>query len=52
LASYIHFKSRECLDQAVLVAKNNSIDFAKVKKWCGEEKAVYAFEDFLSEFKK
>lgn len=51
LASYIHFKARECLDQAVLVAKKHSIKLEKIKNWCEAEGAEYAFEDFLKKLK-
>lgn len=47
LASYIHFKAAEGLDQAVLVAKNQDINLASVKKWCKGERSEWAFEDFL-----
>src|SRR5690606_8600407 len=46
LASYIHFSARECLDQAVLVAKRQEFDRAKIKKWCKAEGAAIAFEEF------
>ena len=45
LASYIHFKALECLDQAVLVARKHPFDRAKVKKWCAGEGAPGAFRD-------
>lgn len=34
LASYIHFKASEGLDQAVLVAKNQDVNFESIRKWC------------------
>lgn len=37
LASYIHFQARECLDQAVLVAKARSVDWEKIERWCRDE---------------
>ena len=46
LASYIHFKALECLDQAVLVAQKHPFNRAKVKKWCEHEGALQAFLDF------
>lgn len=46
LASYIHFNARECLDQAVLVAKSQSFDLEVVRKWCVSEGARPAFEEF------
>jgi hypothetical protein len=52
LASYIHFKANESLDQAVLVAKNQPIKLSSIKKWCKNEGAKWAFEDFLKLLKK
>jgi hypothetical protein len=47
LASYIHFKARECLDQAVLVAKARPMDWTKIERWCRAEgpAGTAAFED-------
>lgn len=52
LASYIHFNSRECLDQAVLVAKLQPFDLKKVKVWCLSEGGAEAFQNFLSRLKR
>lgn len=52
LASYIHFKAPEGLDQAVLVAKNQDVNFTSIKKWCKGERAEWAFEEFVKELKK
>lgn len=52
LASYIHFKARECLDQAVLVARKFPFDKKKVKAWCESEGAPSAYEDLLKKLKK
>lgn len=46
LASYIHFKSRDTLDQAVLVAKSQDFKIAEVKRWCEAEGAEAEFEEF------
>lgn len=51
LASYIHFKARECLDQAVLVAQRFPFDHKKVKSWCASEGAPQAFDDLLKKLK-
>lgn len=51
LASYIHFKANECLDQAVLVAQNNDIHFQKVKRWCKNENSLWAYEVFINKLK-
>jgi hypothetical protein len=52
LASFAFFNARECLDQAILVARNHSINFEKVKKWCIEEKIESHYEKFMVELKK
>ncbi len=44
LASYIHFKAMECLEQAVLVAERHPFDRSKVRKWCADEGAPEAFK--------
>ena len=51
LASYIHFKALECMDQAVLVAKTNPFDRDKIKKWCKSEGAPEAFTVFEEKLK-
>lgn len=51
LASFIHFKARECLDQAVLVAKKHPVKIDGIKKWCKNEGAESAFQDFLKKLK-
>lgn len=51
LASYIHFKARECLDQAALVAKRFPFNQKKVKDWCASEGAPHAFEDLMKKIK-
>lgn len=52
LASYIHFRARECLDQAVLVAKEHPVKFAAIKKWCANEGAPGAFEEFSQKLRE
>lgn len=51
LASYAFFDAMECLEQAVLVAKNHPINFEKVKKWAEVEKIEGAFRAFMDELK-
>ncbi len=51
LASYIHFKARECLDQAALVAKKFPFNQRKVKDWCLSEGSPQAFEDLMRKIK-
>jgi len=47
LASYIHFKARECLDQAVLVADRFPFNHKKVKDWCVSEGAPEAYDSLI-----
>lgn len=51
LASYIHFKSQECFSQAILVAKSQPFKMNKIKKWCADEKALFAFKEFCEALK-
>jgi hypothetical protein len=51
LSSYIHFKARECLDQAVLVAKKHPVKLKSIEDWCKNEKAEEAYRDFLAKLK-
>ncbi|MBM9502885.1 hypothetical protein JWG44_21775 [Leptospira sp. 201903071] len=48
LSSYIHFNARECLDQALLVARSQRFEMRMVKEWCLNEGALGkdAFEEF------
>jgi hypothetical protein len=46
LASYIHFKAGDCLEQAVLVACRHPYDRKVVRRWCADEGALDAFEEF------
>ena len=52
LASYIHFKARECLDQAALVAQRFPFNSSKVKAWCKSEGAPEVFEELIDKVKK
>lgn len=52
LASYLYFKDRDGLDQAVLVARKQPINFESVKRWCEGERHIDAYEEFLKLLKK
>jgi len=47
LASYIHFRARECLDQAALVARKFPFNRKKVKAWCVAERAPQVYEELI-----
>ncbi len=52
LASYIHFNAKECLEQAILVARVQSFDSEKVRSWCVEEGAREVYEKLIAQLKK
>lgn len=52
LASYIHYNAPEGLDQAILVAQNQDVNLVSIKKWCKNEGAGWAFDDFTKGLKK
>lgn len=52
LASYIYFKARDCLEQAVLVAKKFPFNKKKVKDWCISEGSPEAYNDLMKKLKK
>jgi hypothetical protein len=51
LASYIHYKALECLDQAVMVAKVHPVKLDEIKKWCMGEKGLKQWDDFINKLR-
>lgn len=51
LASFIHFKSRDALDQAVLVAQSVRVNHAKIRKWCADEGGLVQYQEWLERIK-
>lgn len=51
LASYIYFNDNESLDQALLVAKNQSINLSEIKRWCNNENQPEVFREFTKRYK-
>ncbi len=47
LATYIYFKDRDGLDQAVLIAKKCSVNFESIKRWCVNEQNEPTFDEFI-----
>lgn len=39
LAAFVHWKDRQSLDQAIMVARKQSIDWAAVNEWAAREGA-------------
>jgi len=52
LASYYHFDDRQCLEQAVLVARDNKVDLAEVERWSRHEGKPDRFAEFRTRFEK
>lgn len=51
LATYIHFKDRVGLEQALLVARKHPINLENVEKWCKREGAESVYEEFIAGLK-
>jgi hypothetical protein len=52
LASYVHFKARECFDQAVLVANRQPHNLKRIREWCEREKAGECFTEFAEALRR
>ncbi len=46
LAAYYHWGDRQCLVQAVLVAKERKVDIEEIRKWSEAESMKDKFEEF------
>ncbi len=46
LASAIHFKAKDCLDQAVMIAKKHPVNLQKIKNWCENEGGSKVWDEF------
>jgi hypothetical protein len=47
LATYMYFKDRDGLDQAILVSKRHPVNLSSIKKWCEGEKHNEIYKEFL-----
>lgn len=52
LAAYYHWNDQQALAQALMVARENEIDFEEVKRWSVDEGMGDKYEYFFSEYKK
>jgi hypothetical protein len=52
LAGYFHWNDQQCLEQAVLVACNQSIDMSEIRRWSKNEEASDKFENFEASLSK
>ena len=51
LAWFYHYSDRQCLDQALAVAKNHQINLSKIKKWSEGEGSLEKYDFFVSKLK-
>ena len=51
LAAFFHWKDRQSLDQAVLVAKSHPVKFKDLEKWSASEGMLDKYKTFLNELK-
>lgn len=51
LATYIYFKDRDGLDQAVLVATKHPVNFSSIKNWCEGEHNIDTYHEFIKRMK-
>jgi len=49
LAAYIHWGSRDCFDQALLVSRRQSsrVDLENIRKWCASEGGSSAYAELI-----
>lgn len=52
LASFIHFKAKDCLDQAIMIAKKHPVNFKKIESWCKKEGGEDAYKEFIRKLKE
>lgn len=48
LANYYYFKDRQCLEQALLVAKSHPVNLESLKQWHENEKQLQGYKEFLN----
>jgi hypothetical protein len=48
LASYIYFRDRVGLDQALMVARKHPVNLQSIESWCSRENATPVFEEFMA----
>jgi hypothetical protein len=51
LAWFYHYNDRQCLDQALAVARHHKVNFSKIKKWSAGENCEEKFEVFMERLK-
>ncbi len=51
LAAFYHWNDRQCLDQAVMVARRQRVDLASVKRWSKREGHAQRYAEFAAAVK-
>lgn len=51
LATYIYFKNRIGMEQALMVARKHPVNFENIKKWCQGENSPQVYEEFEQNLK-
>lgn len=46
LAAYYHWDDRQCLEQAILVARDNEVDLSEIERWSSHEGKLSHFREF------
>ena len=47
LSAYYHWNDRQCLEQAILIAKSQEVDISEVERWSKGEGQLEKFAEFL-----
>ena len=52
LAAFYHWNDRQCLDQAVMVARRHKVDFADIESWSRDEQHAERYAEFRAQLKR
>jgi hypothetical protein len=52
LAAWLHWNDRQCLEQALWVARAQPVDWGEIERWSRQERAVAKFEQFRERFRE
>jgi hypothetical protein len=52
LAAYYHWKDRQSLEQAILVARNRKVDLKEIQRWSRQEGMIAEYHKIASSFVK
>ena len=48
LAAFYHWKDRQSLDVAVIIARRNDVDLEAIRRWSRRESSLDGFDEFLA----